>query len=721
MFGRARTIPGGGTSRWQWRLGLGGILLGALALRWPPPEWTHFDEQAFIVIPLGFWSGDLNPHFFNYPTFHFYLCSLLYYLSYLLSGSPSAEQFAAYRYFVDGSDLLHLARGVQVVFSLGTVAVTACLGRRLYGIRGGVLAGLLLALMPLAVRFACVASTDGPAVFWASLALCRAVRIPQEGRACDYLWAGIFAGLAGATKYPAALAVAPVVAGALLRVPALRQTGLWRALGAAVLTFALATPFVWLDPAGFWRDFSQMGRDHLFTAHIGEPAWLFHLRHTLPRGAGVAGLLAAGLALARRPRHWRSGELVLAAGAVALALPLVLGSSVFMRYALPLAPLLAVLAARTLGAIRRPLLLVVVTAVVAAEPLYASLRTRQLLAGQDTRGLARQWLIDHFPQGTRLVSVPLACGSLQVLTPRQVYVRQTHYLRSYGEPALRRAYEGLAGQEGLPPLYLELGEDLEAVRQRLAPATGALVQGVLVWSRHPVCRGEEGGGEVDPLLAAVDWRESFSPGTLEGGEWDPMDWYFLPVAGYDQFTRTGPEIRLGMLPLRGTASRVEARALFAALAEILKGHEALEQERWEQAAQAYGAVLELPVAPADLLGTALARHLLAQLGKAQLGLHRYGEATQALEQAVSLAPAGPEIYNDLGIARAAAGQLEEAVRAWEEGLARFPDYAPAYFNLGRALAAAGQLKRAKGYWRRGLELMPDHPMSKQLRRLLEGE
>ena len=51
-----------------------------LRFPWPVPEWFHVDERAFVLHPLGFWSGDFNPHFFNYPTLHFYLASALYYL-----------------------------------------------------------------------------------------------------------------------------------------------------------------------------------------------------------------------------------------------------------------------------------------------------------------------------------------------------------------------------------------------------------------------------------------------------------------------------------------------------------------------------------------------------------------------------------------------------------------------------------------------------------------
>ena len=154
--------------------------------------WTHFDEIAFIVLPLGFWSGDLNPHYFNYPTFHFYLSSLLYLLYYLATSAESVEQFVAYHLLVDGRDLLALVRGANTLLAVATIGAVACLGRRLYGVREGLLAALILATMPLAVRFAHLAIVDTPAVFWAVMALLWAVRARQEGRVRDFLAGGHF-------------------------------------------------------------------------------------------------------------------------------------------------------------------------------------------------------------------------------------------------------------------------------------------------------------------------------------------------------------------------------------------------------------------------------------------------------------------------------------------------------------------------------------------------
>ena len=83
--------------RRYWYPILGLILLLALYLRWPWPEpgWEHIDERHLLMRPLGFWSGELNPHYFMYPTLHMYLLSILFYLYYLLFQSLPLEQFVA--------------------------------------------------------------------------------------------------------------------------------------------------------------------------------------------------------------------------------------------------------------------------------------------------------------------------------------------------------------------------------------------------------------------------------------------------------------------------------------------------------------------------------------------------------------------------------------------------------------------------------------------------
>ena len=701
------------------RWGTGAILLLALALRWPvpAPSWIHFDEIAFIVLPLDFWSGDLNPHYFNYPTFHFYLSSFLYLLYYLATSAESVEQFVAYHLLVDGRDLLALVRGANTLLAVATVGAVACLGRRLYGVREGLLAALILATMPLAVRFAHLAIVDTPAVFWAVMALLWAVRARQEGCVRDFLAAGIFTGLAGATKYPAVLVAVPVATAILLGRPWPQRRSIWVVSGAA-LSFALTTPFVWLDAGQFWSHFADMGRTHLLAeSSTEEQAWLYHLRYTLRHGLGIVAAVAVVLSLlwSVRQRQWQ--ELVLLAGIVPLAAVLALAGSTFMRYALPLAPLLALLIGRLVGiGWKYPLVGGLVSLTLVAEPLYASLRTRSLLSRQDTRIEAQTWLQTHLPHYQRLLQLPSKCGQIQVLTPERVQVRQTHYLQSYGSEALLQAYALLAQREDLPPLYLKTN------REKMQPTSrdSARTPVVIVHYQHPVCPDEEIPPDFQPLLEASQWREVFSPGQVEAAIFDRMDWYFLPIAGFAQVEKTGPVVRLGTLSVGRDSVRIEARSYFEALNWVLRGHQARAEKDWTDALQAYHRALEIAPVPEELIGLEVGRYLYTQLGRTYAQVGQLEQAVRFLEQATALKPTYREAYNELGVAYASLGNLEKAVETWEELVALHPDFAPAYFNLGRALWRLERRQQASAYWQKGVELAPNRPSAGRIQKL-EGE
>lgn len=701
------------------RWGTGAILLLALALRWPvpAPSWIHFDEIAFIVLPLGFWSGDLNPHYFNYPTFHFYLSSFLYLLYYLATSAESVEQFVAYHLLVDGRDLLALVRGANTLLAVATVGAVACLGRHLYGVREGLLAALILATMPLAVRFAHLAIVDTPAVFWAVMALLWAVRARQEGCVRDFLAAGIFTGLAGATKYPAVLVAVPVATAILLGRPWPQRRSIWVVSGAA-LSFALTTPFVWLDAGQFWSHFADMGRTHLLAeSSTEEQAWLYHLRYTLRHGLGAVAAVVVALSLlwGVRQRQWQ--ELVLLAGIVPLAVVLVLAGSTFMRYALPLAPLLALLIGRLVGmGWKYPVVGGLITLTLVAEPLYASLRTRSLLSGQDTRIEAQAWLQAHLPQYQHLIQLPSKCGQIQILTPERVQVRQTHYLQSYGSEALLRAYALLAQRDDLPPLYLETRVEKMQPTARDSVSTPV----VIVHYQHPVCPDEDIPLAFQLLLETSQWREVFSPGQVESAIFDRMDWYFLPIAEFDQVERTGPVVRLDTLSIGGDSVRIETHSYFEALHRVLHGHQARAEKDWTGALQAYHRALEIAPVPEELIGLEVGRYLYTQMGRTYAQVGQLEQAVHFLEQAIALQPAYQEAYNELGVAYASLGNLKKAVETWEELVALHPDFAPAYFNLGRALWRLERRQQARAYWQKGIELAPNHPSAGRIQQL-EGK
>lgn len=664
----------------------------ALALRWPypAPAWLHFDETSFIVLPLGFWGGDLNPHFFNYPTFHFYLVSAVYLLYYaggwLLGIFGSMPAFVADRYLVDGADLLALTRGLNSVMSALTVAAVGFLGRRLGGARLGLLAAAFLAVMPLSARFAHLANTDTPAVLWVTLALLAAARARQEDRTRDAVATGVFVGLAAATKYPAALVAVPVAVSWLVGPGRIgRRRALW-AVAAAAVTVVAATPFVFLDPSGFWQDFGRMSQSHLLSDR--ESSALGALGATTRYAVGWLGLpaLAAGLVAG----GWRSGwaPAMVLAGLVAFVAPLLAAESTFMRYALPLAPMLALLLAAAVCSLhdRRAWLGLAAVPLLAAEPLHATLATRSLLSGDDTREQAIGWVLKQAPDGGHLVEPPSPCGRVPLLTPQEVFVHQAHFLRSYDEADLLAAYRHLAGRADLPPLFVG--------RQPLpaGAAVSARVEPRLsLRYHHPVC--PPAAGEAPPPAA------TFAPGAAEAAGYDGQDWYFLPTVGFRHVNLTGPRIEAARLPVAGAASvpPVSTAEFYRGLAWILEAGRAAAGGRPQEALQLYGRLQAAWPAPEAVLGAEAAARLLTGIGMVHLESGRPHEAVAPLERAARLMPADLETRNTLGAAAASAGRLARAAEVWKELLADEPGHAPARRNLVRALEALGRTQEARRY------------------------
>ncbi len=622
MKGRARPAMTDAVQARLFRWGVPVVVLAALGLRWPTPlpTWSHFDEIAFVVLPLGFWGGDLNPHYFNYPTFHFYLISLCDYLAWNLAwmtgwgagAARTAAQFVAYQYLVDGSALLAVARVAGVLLSTATVLVLALLGRRLFGPLAGGLAAVALAGMPLATRFAPLANTDTPALFWTVLALLWATRARQTGVTRDVLFCGLFVGLAAASKYPAVLIALPVAVALSDRWSVRTVPRLCLCAASALFAFSVASPYVWLDFVAFWHHFSDMAGTHLLTpTHTSAVARLFEATRF---ACGIGGLLAvaAGLVQAVRCRTWQD-LVVLSTGLVTVALLLAAGSS-FLRYALPLAPVLCLLMARGLLLVRRSELLILLTGVVMLEPLYVSLASRQLLGGADTRSEARAWIQQRAPLGAWLVEPESACGRIDLLRPADVFTRQAHFLRSYGIDGLHAAYQYLATRPDLPALF---PPGLPAVATQVLPGTGgsqAWMPAVRLYYEHPVCGPAEEApmGDGDGQLFDPFSTDASPPAT----DFDSQDWYFLPTRGLHHVRATGPKLTAQrqaqvMLP------SVRSAEFFEALSWITAAVLAARQDDAETAIAWYERVLALWPRPEAVFGSRTVAGIHGQIARLQ--------------------------------------------------------------------------------------------------------
>ena len=420
-----RTLP---------NLPLLGVLLLALALRvwglgWGLPSATHYfsyhpDESMILSHAMGMnlLGGDWLPHFYNYGTLQLYLVNAANTLVFLFGNGTLVKDYAAQH--AAWAQQYLVGRWLTVAMGVGTVVATAALGTRLWGRRAGVLAALILAIMPLHVQHSHWLTVDVPATFWGTLSLFWSARLAMGEDARPLraaLGAGLFAGLAAATKYNLALALLPLGLAALFPFPGPHwrtrrgertgrlRPGLGLAVGllAALLAFLIACPGVVLDAARFRHDlgYEAYHVQHLAGAEFTDTGsgFAYQIRRNLDAGLGLPLLVlclgSVGYALARRER----GDGLLAAFALPYYVLIGLAVVRYARYTIPLLPVLALWTGRLLADVSRlphPTRRrggVVAGAAILLFTLVDTLLLIRPMTAMDNRDRAWAWLQGHAP------------------------------------------------------------------------------------------------------------------------------------------------------------------------------------------------------------------------------------------------------------------------------------------------------------------------------------
>jgi hypothetical protein len=347
----------------------------SIGLSWGLPNagrWSsyHPDEsvgQIVGAVALHVLRGDLNPHFFNYPSLTVYATSAIYFalsaFGLTTQAAPSPYPWAFFR------DIIIAGRVFSVVCGTGTAVCVWGMAREVGLRRGAIFSGVLLALCPGLVQHSHFATVDVPATFFVSACLWATLRAQNHPLQTKWwIWSAILAGLATGTKYNAVLVViAPLVALFLARRTE-HKPAKWlfpATIGLAAGAFLVSTPYSLLAPREFWGDphsktQTGLGFELLVHPRIGSGdvfvgtglGWWYHLTFNLPFVLTwpllLAGLGGAFLAFKDR-RH-------LPMLAFALVYFLIIGASQvrFMRYTFLLVPPLLVWASLALSRWKRP-------------------------------------------------------------------------------------------------------------------------------------------------------------------------------------------------------------------------------------------------------------------------------------------------------------------------------------------------------------------------------
>ena len=408
-----------------WGAAVGGLLVLAFALRiWGNghglPYAYNADENAhFVTRAIGLFGHDWDPNYYINPPAYTYLVHLV--LGVWYGGRAGvSNSFAA-----DPTQIWLIARTLAAL--LGTVAVWLLYlaGARLVDRRVGLLSAGIFAVAFLPVFYSKLALNDVPTLAGVCLALWGAAGILRNGRMLDYLVAGVGLGLACATKYTGGIVLLPIIAAATAQFAATGgRAGALRGIGAvavvALLSFFVANPYSVLDFSSFWdglthqsdassSDAGKLGltQDSGYTYYLWSFGWGLGW---LPLCFAVGG--AVRMFVDERRLFWMLVPAI-------IVFVLFMGSQerYFGRWLMPVFPFVCVLAAYAaieladwLGRISpalRPTFVAAAVVLLCGQGLVYSLHSGLVLSREDTRNIAREWMVKNVPERTKIVVEPV--------------------------------------------------------------------------------------------------------------------------------------------------------------------------------------------------------------------------------------------------------------------------------------------------------------------------
>ncbi|MBU4098776.1 glycosyltransferase family 39 protein [Patescibacteria group bacterium] len=450
-----------------------GILLLAAFLRFYNLNWDqgyhlHPDERAIImkVVELRFPVDNLtsfftpestwNPHLFAYGSFPFYLLKII--------GEGLGFLEPAFTTY----GLINIAgRFMSAIFDLGTVLLIFYLGKKLHSLTVGYLSALFYAVSVLPIQLSHFYAVDTLLTFFSLAALYQLILFYDKPSSKRAMLIGVFFGMALVTKISALVLL--VAIGATLvadftllflkqphrprlwlpHVPSFLKHLIFYAVIISITTiiiFIISEPYALIDFKEFWRQtMEQSAMTHnAFTfpytlQYVGKIPYLYELKNIFLWGMGpfsatlaFAGAIYFFSLIYAKDKHGKwAKEIIIAV--FFLTYFLVVGKFAigFMRYMLPIYPLLCLFAALAAfkfmkflkNTIKNRFLLYALYAISYTLIFIWPLSFIHIYTQPNTRVATTSWILKNIPPGKTIAiehwddGLPLSGGqSYQTLT-----------------------------------------------------------------------------------------------------------------------------------------------------------------------------------------------------------------------------------------------------------------------------------------------------------------
>lgn len=398
-------------------------LLRVYGIQFGLPYQYHPDEVKYVILALKVGAVGPNVGYFDNPTGFVYLLffeyGFLYVIGRILSIFHSTKDLALL-YYQNPTIFYLLGRITTLVFGVGTVWVTYAIGSKSYNRKIGLMAALFLACSFGHIRDSHFAVPDISMVFFVILAFYFIIQFwftERKPKIYLLLSAGI-AGVAIGFKYTAGLILVPLFLALILqrnKLGSTLKTQVFWVLSFLVLSFLgffIVCPYAFLDFPKFYSSIQFLhtldttGYWGIDPDINGYQGYLSSLNWQLGILLLIAGIIGIGYSI------YRDKQTGLILFIFPIIFYLILGRSklIMDRFILPLLPFVTLAGARLIDGISenipkyKTIILSVFSILLIIQPLLNAVYCDYLFTQKDTRTLAKEWIEQHIPQGSYIVT-----------------------------------------------------------------------------------------------------------------------------------------------------------------------------------------------------------------------------------------------------------------------------------------------------------------------------
>jgi hypothetical protein len=529
-----------------------------------PNTECSIEEKIIINIATQFGSGDLNPHFFFYPTLYMYALFFLdtgYFLLGRIIGKYTSVVDFITEFAVNPSNFYIISRGFAALLGTATVYIVYKIAIRLFDKKTAIISSLFLALAYSHVRQSHLGTTDIPMVFLVCVSLLFIIKSYEDKTLKSYIGAGIFAGLATSTKYFAfPLPVSMFVVHFLniydingKKLTLFFDKKMLFFFSAFLIAFLLGTPFALLDFPDFISFLKHQNKlmESPWGINLGK-GWWYHMRYSLFYGLGWPLFFASLMGILISIKIDRRKTIILCS--FPLVYYFIAGKIywVFIRYSLPLIPFFCITGAVFAGSIsekfKHPfnkILTFLIPLLIVSPSTYNIIRSNDLLTRKDNRLIVAEWINKSIPAGSSIYQSGVIFGKIQIYPTLESLEEMYKDIISKGDKGrmlkaqieyYRRnnihGYEVWTYDVRLRKFRFR-SEEKDALPDYIILQESPLI----AWSRTPV--------EVEQLSKSYyKLIKSFEVTDISNQEnwFDLQDSLYLPFVGFKNIQRPGPNI-----------------------------------------------------------------------------------------------------------------------------------------------------------------------------------